>query len=83
MTNQIFVVVADGSQREWTEAEKHLISNNPELIDQLQGWLENSLSDGCWHPQNYQFLQRLINPLKIELFCLFQDEELDEIEIPF
>nr|MDZ8060357.1 hypothetical protein [Nostoc sp. EkiNYC01] len=45
MTNQIFVVIADGSQREWTDAEKHLVSQSPELIEQLLVWLENSLSD--------------------------------------
>ncbi|MBD2416050.1 hypothetical protein H6H01_36165 [Nostoc calcicola FACHB-3891] len=78
MTNQIFVVIADGSQREWTDAEKHLVSQSPELIEQLLVWLENSLSDSCWHPENYEFLQKLTKP-KPEPKSFFDEK----IEIPF
>jgi hypothetical protein len=79
MNNQIFVAVADGFQREWTEKEKELISQNPELVNQLEGWLENSLSDGCWHSENYHFIRGLNNSSSPETRSFF-DEPID---IPF
>ncbi|MBD2498728.1 hypothetical protein [Nostoc sp. FACHB-280] len=81
MSKQIFVAVADGSQREWSETEKHLISQSPELIEQLKGWLENSLSDNCWHPENYRLIQSLTKPL-ISSDLLSTDLD-KKIEIPF
>lgn len=81
MTNQIFVAVADGSQREWTDTEKQLISQSPELIEQLKGWLENSLSDNCWHPENYRLIQSLTKPLILS--DLLSPATASEVEIPF
>ncbi|MBD2492703.1 hypothetical protein [Aulosira sp. FACHB-615] len=76
MTNQIFVAVADGSQRRWTDAEKELISSSPELIEQLKGWLENSLSDFCWNVENYRFLRGLISPESEAKSSVDVDEEI-------
>ncbi|BAY41429.1 hypothetical protein NIES2111_58250 (plasmid) [Nostoc sp. NIES-2111] len=53
----IFQAVCDGSQREWTDEEKALVLSNPLLLNQLQGWLESNLSDGCWHSANYKLIQ--------------------------
>ncbi|MEJ1930334.1 hypothetical protein WDZ92_08625 [Nostoc sp. NIES-2111] len=74
----IFQAVCDGSQREWTDEEKALVLSHPSLLNQLQCWLESSLSDGCWHEANFE----LIKPKS----CLlntnnsFADED---IHIPF
>ncbi|MBD2504589.1 hypothetical protein [Anabaena azotica] len=73
--DSIFVAVCDGSQREWTDEQKTVVLSHPELMNQLQGWFENSLSDGCWHDANYDLVNSL-SPSSL------RDEE-EKTYIPF
>jgi hypothetical protein len=52
----IFEAVSDGTARVWTIEEKELIANDSELQSHLKEWLNNSLSDTCWHPDNYKII---------------------------
>ncbi|QLE59700.1 hypothetical protein [Nostoc sp. TCL26-01] len=77
----IFEAVSDGSQRQWTVEEKEVILNSPQLQNQLEKWLNNSLSDTCWHSENYKMIRALTKSLTSNLpNNLFKDEE---ISIPF
>ncbi|QFS52228.1 hypothetical protein GXM_09722 [Nostoc sphaeroides CCNUC1] len=47
----------------------------------LKEWLNNSLSDICWHPENYKIVRDLSAPSNFSLpMNLFEDEET---HIPF
>lgn len=54
--NSIFCAVSDGTQRDWTEYEQQLISNNEELKALLISWYENTMSDECWSHFNANFI---------------------------
>ncbi|MFN6452980.1 MAG: hypothetical protein RM022_012335 [Nostoc sp. EfeVER01] len=54
-----FEAVSDGIGREWTIEEKQFIENNSELESRLKEWLNNSLSDTCWHQTNYKIVRDL------------------------
>ncbi|WP_414530065.1 hypothetical protein [Nodularia chucula] len=57
--------VSDGSQREWTSEEINFIDSNLELQEELNNWLQNSISDGCWHPENYKILKSMTSSLSV------------------
>ena len=58
----IFEAVSEAIQRVWTTEEKELIANDFKLQNHLKEWLNNSLSDTCWHPENYRIVQDLSAP---------------------
>ncbi|MCL6754812.1 hypothetical protein KBT16_29065 [Nostoc sp. CCCryo 231-06] len=80
LQSSIFEAISDGSQREWTSSEKELIANDSELQNHLKEWLNNSLSDTCWHLINYKIIQKLLADSSMSL-----DRNLlgKEIYIPF
>lgn len=81
LQSSIFEAISDGSQREWTSLEKDLIANDSELQNYLKEWLSNSLSDTCWHTENYKIVRDFSTPSNFnQLMNLFEDEE---IHIPF
>jgi hypothetical protein len=81
LEDSIFEAVSDVIERVWTIEEKQLIQNDSELQNQLGKWLNNSLSDTCWHPSNYKILRDLSTPSNFsQPMNLFEDEE---IHIPF
>lgn len=81
LKDSIFEAVSNGTQREWTSSEKELIANNSELRNQLEEWLNNSLSDTCWHRTNYKIVRNLSTPSNFsQPMNLFKGEE---IHIPF
>lgn len=80
LENSIFEAVCDSTQREWITEEKELIENTFKLKNQLEEWLNNSLSDTCWHQNNYQTIRDLISSNFRFSRDLFEDEE---IHIPF
>jgi hypothetical protein len=59
--DSIMFAVCDGSQRVWNIEEIDLIASNVNLQSILIHWSENSLSDCCWHPQNYKLLREMSN----------------------
>lgn len=59
--DSIMLAVCDGSQRVWDIEEIDLIASNVNLQSTLIDWLENSISDCCWHPQNYKVLRQMTN----------------------
>ena len=59
LESSIFEVVSDTSQRVWITEEKELIVNDSELQTHLEEWLNNSLSDTCWHQANYKIVRDL------------------------
>jgi len=81
LEDSIFEAVSDAIERVWTIEEKQLIQNDSELQNQLGKWLNNSLSDTCWHPDNYKIVRDLsMNSNFSQPMNLFEDEE---IHIPF
>ena len=81
LEDSIFEAVSNVIERVWTIEEKQLIQNDSELQNQLGKWLNNSLSDTCWHPSNYKILRDLSTPSNFsQPMNLFEDEE---IHIPF
>jgi len=77
----IFEAVSDAIQRVWTTEEKELIANDSELQSHLEEWLNNSLSDTCWHQANYKIVRDLSTPSNFSLPMDFLEDE--EIHIPF
>ncbi len=77
----IFEAVSDAIQRVWTTEEKELIANDSELQSQLEEWLNNSLSDTCWHQVNYKIVRDLSTPSNFSFPIDFFENE--EIYIPF
>jgi hypothetical protein len=55
----IFEAVSEAIQRVWSTEEKELIANDLKLQNYLKEWLNNSLSDTCWHPENYRIVRDL------------------------
>lgn len=81
LEDPIFEAVSDAIGREWTIEEKQLIPNDSELRSRLKEWLNNSLSDTCWYPDNYKIVRDLSAPSNFSLpMNLFEDEET---HIPF
>ncbi|MHC5748739.1 MAG: hypothetical protein ACYTXT_44300 [Nostoc sp.] len=80
LEDSIFEAVSDAIGREWTIEEKQLIQNDSELQSRLKEWLNNSLSDTCWHPDNYKLVQDLNTPSNFNPPTMLKNEE---IHIPF
>ena len=81
LEDSIFEAVSGAIWKEWTTEEKELIQNNSELQSRLKEWLNNSLSDTCWHKTNYKIVRDLNTPSNFSLpMDFFEDEE---IHIPF
>ncbi|MBC6435513.1 hypothetical protein FM036_39335 [Nostoc sp. HG1] len=81
LEDSIFEAVSDAIERVWIIEEKQLIANDSELQTHLEEWLNNSLSDTCWHPANYKIVRDLsMNSNFNQPMNLFEDEE---IHIPF
>ena len=80
LKDSIFEAVSDAIGREWTTEEKQLIPNDSELQNQLEEWLNNSLSDTCWHLINYKIIQKLLADSSMSLDINLLGEE---IYIPF
>ncbi|MEH2297569.1 MAG: hypothetical protein V7K88_00430 [Nostoc sp.] len=81
LESSIFEAVSDTSQRVWTTEEKKLIVNDSELQSHLEEWLNNSLSDTCWHQANYKIVRDLSTSSNFsQPMNFFEDEE---IHIPF
>ncbi|BBD70262.1 hypothetical protein NIES4072_66280 [Nostoc commune NIES-4072] len=80
LESSIFEAVSDAIGKEWTIEEKELIQNNSELQNHLKEWLNNSLSDTCWHQANYKIVRDLTSSKFSRTRDLFDDEE---IYIPF
>ncbi len=81
LESSIFEAVSDRSQRVWTNEEKELIANDSELQSHLEEWLNNSLSETCWHEANYKIVRDLSSPSNLSLSMNFFEDE--EIHIPF
>ena len=81
LESSIFEAVSDTSQRVWTTEEKELIANDYELQSHLKEWLNNSLSDTCWHQANYKIVRDLTTPSNFSLPMDFLEDE--ETLIPF
>ncbi|MEH2168724.1 MAG: hypothetical protein V7K41_19115 [Nostoc sp.] len=76
LEDSILEAVSDAIARVWTIEEKELIQNDSELQNQLYQWLNNSLSNTCWHPDNYKIIQNLSAPSNFSLsMSLLEDEE--------
>ncbi|MEA5516966.1 hypothetical protein [Nodularia sp. UHCC 0506] len=76
--------VSDGSQREWTSEEIDFIARNLKLQEELNDWLQNSISDGCWHPENYKILKSMPSSLAASFEQSTLNYISDEVEdIPF
>ena len=77
----IFEAVSDAIGKKWTTEEKELIQNNSELQSRLKEWLNNSLSDTCWHQTNYKIVRDLSTSSNFnQPMNLLEDEET---HIPF
>jgi hypothetical protein len=81
LENSIFETVSDATARVWTIEEKELIANGSELQSHLEEWLNNSLSDTCWHQANYKIVRDLSAPSNFSLPMIFFEDE--EAHIPF
>jgi hypothetical protein len=76
--------VSDGSQREWTLEEIDFIARNLKLQEELNDWLQNSISDGCWHPENYKILKSMTSNLAASFEQSTLNYISDQVEdIPF
>lgn len=75
--------VSDGSQREWTSEEINFIDSNLKLQEELNNWLQNSISDGCWHPENYKILKSMTSSLAASFDQSTLNYISDEVDIPF
>ncbi|WP_227788939.1 hypothetical protein [Nodularia sp. LEGE 04288] len=76
--------VSDGSQREWTLEEIDFLISNVQLQEELNDWLQNSMSDGCWHPENYKILKSMTSSLAASFEQSTLNYISDEVEdIPF
>ncbi|MDB9305017.1 hypothetical protein PN488_11625 [Nodularia spumigena CS-591/12] len=76
--------VSDGSQREWTLEEINFIASNLELQEELYHWLQISISDGCWHPENYKILKSITSNLSVSFEQSTLNYISEEVEdIPF
>lgn len=62
LEDSIFEAVSNAITRVWTIEEKEFIQNDSELQNLLDQWLNNSLSDTCWHPENYRIVRDLSAP---------------------
>lgn len=80
LANSISEAVCDGIQKEWITEEKEFIENDFELQNQLEEWLNNSLIDTCWHPNNYKIIRNLTSLNFRFIRDFFEDEEM---HIPF
>ena len=80
LEDSIFEAVSDAIEKVWTTEEKQLIQNDSELLFHLKEWLNNSLSDTCWHPDNYKIVRELSTPSNFSLPTMLENEE---IHIPF
>ncbi len=80
LEDSILEAVSDAIERVWTTEEKHFIENNSELQSYLKEWLNNSLSDTCWHPDNYKLVQDLNTSSNFSPPTMLENEE---IHIPF
>ena len=76
LEDSIFEAVSDGIERVWTIEEKQLIQNDSELQSRLKEWLNNSLSDTCWHPDNYNLVQDLNTPSNFSPPTMLENEEI-------
>ena len=77
----ILKAVSEAIKRVWTTEEKELIANDFKVQNHLKEWLNNSLSDTCWHQVNYKIVRDLSSPPNFSLpMDIFEDEET---HIPF
>lgn len=59
--DSVLAAVSDGTQREWTSEEINFIASDLKLQEELIEWFENSISDCCWHPHNYETFKKATN----------------------
>lgn len=81
LESSIFEAVSDAIQRVLTTEERELITNDSKLKNHLGEWLNNSLSDICWHKANCKIVRELSTPSNFSLPMDFLEDE--ETLIPF